>query len=223
MFSRTNRSYLSRRSSFNPRPVNLLQPLLHSQKSQLLCNQGDPASFCETPGVGGRRTSAPRFYLRRHMHHVTPLSPFASIDCAYFSSPRGCTTPAFPPPTARSPLSIFCPPLFSHNSYELLRALTSCFPRNSFLFTTICIARGPSKSLPRYFFASLLHLCCAHLSESSAFYLYRSGYSILPWSVTRAPTISAPVSSSFVRDFHRLVSRRLRQFHEQHAQPHAQS
>src|SRR6266851_2836605 len=33
--------------------------------------------------------SAP-FRLRRHMRHVAPLSPVASVDCAYFPSPRGC-------------------------------------------------------------------------------------------------------------------------------------
>src|SRR6266849_4034375 len=27
-----------------------------------------------------------------HMRHVAPLSPVASLDCAYFPSPRGCTT-----------------------------------------------------------------------------------------------------------------------------------
>src|SRR5713101_6513963 len=26
-----------------------------------------------------------------HMRHVAPLSPVASLDCAYFPSPRGCT------------------------------------------------------------------------------------------------------------------------------------
>jgi hypothetical protein len=29
-----------------------LPPLSRSQKSQLLCNQANPASFCKTPGVG---------------------------------------------------------------------------------------------------------------------------------------------------------------------------
>src|SRR5229473_1668119 len=37
-------------------------------------------------------TSAP-FRLRRHMPHVAPLSPFASVDCAYFPSPQGCAPP----------------------------------------------------------------------------------------------------------------------------------
>jgi hypothetical protein len=42
VFSRRNLAYPSRRSSLNPRPVNLLQPLVQLQKSQLLCNQGNP-------------------------------------------------------------------------------------------------------------------------------------------------------------------------------------
>src|SRR5260370_35259285 len=32
--------------------------------------------------------------LQNHMHHVAPLSPVASVDCAYFLSPRGCTPSA---------------------------------------------------------------------------------------------------------------------------------
>jgi hypothetical protein len=52
VLSRRRPSYPSRRSSLNPRPVNLLQPLWRSQKSQLLWNQANPASFCKTPGVG---------------------------------------------------------------------------------------------------------------------------------------------------------------------------
>jgi len=31
--------------------------------------------------------------LPRHMRHVASLSPVPSFDCAYFPSPRGCTTP----------------------------------------------------------------------------------------------------------------------------------
>jgi hypothetical protein len=45
-------------------------------------------------------TSAP-FRLRRHMRHVAPLSPVASVDCAYFPSPQGCTER---PPNLVSPL-----------------------------------------------------------------------------------------------------------------------
>jgi len=52
VLSRTNLSYSSCHSSLNSRPFNLLQPLCRLQKSQLLWNQANPASFCKTPGVG---------------------------------------------------------------------------------------------------------------------------------------------------------------------------
>ncbi len=52
MLSRTKLAYPSRHSSLNSRPFNLLQPLCRLQKSQLLWNQANPASFCKTPGVG---------------------------------------------------------------------------------------------------------------------------------------------------------------------------
>src|SRR5467141_292790 len=45
-------AYPSRHSSLNSWPFNLLQPLCRRQKSQLLWNQANPASFCKTPGVG---------------------------------------------------------------------------------------------------------------------------------------------------------------------------
>ena len=52
MLSRTNLADAPRHSSLNSRPVNLLRPLYRRQKSQLLWNQANPASFCKTPGVG---------------------------------------------------------------------------------------------------------------------------------------------------------------------------
>jgi hypothetical protein len=36
-----------------PHVLSILRTLCHSQKSQLLCNQANPDSFSETPGVGG--------------------------------------------------------------------------------------------------------------------------------------------------------------------------
>src|SRR5713226_6757052 len=51
VLSRTNLADPSRHSSLNSRPYNLLQPLVPLQKSQLLYNQANPASFCKTPGV----------------------------------------------------------------------------------------------------------------------------------------------------------------------------
>src|SRR5712664_3663074 len=49
VLSRTN---FADHSNLNSRPINLLQPLCRPQKSQLLWNQANPASFCKTPGVG---------------------------------------------------------------------------------------------------------------------------------------------------------------------------
>ena len=52
-----NSPMLARRLDHPPHrksfPLILLRTLLHSQKSQLLCNQGNPNSFDKTPGVGG--------------------------------------------------------------------------------------------------------------------------------------------------------------------------
>jgi hypothetical protein len=63
------------------------------------------ASFSKMPGVGGYSECNYRtpggwvvtsthatLCFRRHMRHVAPLSPVASLDCAYFLSPRGWTT-----------------------------------------------------------------------------------------------------------------------------------
>jgi hypothetical protein len=42
-----------RHSNPNSRPFNRLQPLCRREKSQLLCNQANPASFSKIPGWGG--------------------------------------------------------------------------------------------------------------------------------------------------------------------------
>src|SRR5216683_5037977 len=52
VLSRTNLSYPSRRSSSNPRPVNLLQPLCALFTAPVLSFQQLAASFCKTSGVG---------------------------------------------------------------------------------------------------------------------------------------------------------------------------
>src|SRR5713226_2942202 len=57
VFSRTNLAYPSRRSSLNPRPVNLLQPLCSLLLTPILCFQQLAASFSKTPGVGGLSAS----------------------------------------------------------------------------------------------------------------------------------------------------------------------
>src|SRR6266851_7931786 len=51
VLSRSNLAHRSHQWSLNPRPVKLLQPLVPLQKSQLLWNQTNPASFCKTSGV----------------------------------------------------------------------------------------------------------------------------------------------------------------------------
>jgi len=52
VLSQRNLSYRSRRSSLNPRPVNLLQPLDSLFLTPILCFQQLAASFHKTPGVG---------------------------------------------------------------------------------------------------------------------------------------------------------------------------
>ena len=59
MLSRTALSCSSPSDSPNSRPFNRLQPLCRLQKSQLLWNQANPASFSKSPGVGYTLTSRP--------------------------------------------------------------------------------------------------------------------------------------------------------------------
>src|SRR5713101_2473878 len=54
------------------------------------------ALFCKMGGWVPQHFRA-ELRSRRHMHHVAPLSPVASLGCAYFPSPRGCTV-YYPPP-----------------------------------------------------------------------------------------------------------------------------
>jgi hypothetical protein len=73
---------------------------------------------CEKRGEGGNPTPAPSF--RRRMRHVAPLSPVASVDCAYFLSPRGCThyAPQISPRLWQNPIRLA--PLFSYSYKSLL-------------------------------------------------------------------------------------------------------
>src|SRR5229473_3246935 len=61
--------------------------------------------------------------FRHHMRHVAPLSPVASVDCAYFPSPRGCGLQRFQNTLATTPLAnevqLFTPGV----RYPLLRDL----------------------------------------------------------------------------------------------------
>jgi hypothetical protein len=52
VLSRTTLSYSSPNDSLNSRPLNRLQTLCSRQKSQLLWNQANPASFPKMPGCG---------------------------------------------------------------------------------------------------------------------------------------------------------------------------
>jgi len=60
----------------NSRPFNLLQPLCFFQKSQLLSNQQNPASFCKTPGVGCTSTQLPF-----GINNFQPLFLFPVTSC----------------------------------------------------------------------------------------------------------------------------------------------
>src|SRR5260370_4233350 len=53
-----------------------------------------PLESALTKNTGGGVPQHTRAALRcRHyVRHVAPLSPVASLDCAYFPSPRGCTS-----------------------------------------------------------------------------------------------------------------------------------
>src|SRR5713226_5600074 len=70
-------------------------------------------------------TSTP-FRLRRHMRHVAPLSPVASVDCAYFPSPRGCAPQTHSTLCSNRNLLALC-----------FHTLTNPFFPNPFPFTSI--------------------------------------------------------------------------------------
>src|ERR1700726_3680666 len=90
--------------SFNPRLFILLRPLRRPQKSQPLCNQQNPVSFCKTPQVGyPQRKYDVRSRASEAQKH-SPASPlFASLThsllrksfpCHSYASTRdGCVTP----------------------------------------------------------------------------------------------------------------------------------
>jgi hypothetical protein len=69
-----------RRNSF---PCISLPPLSHSQKSQTLCNQANPGSFCKTPGVGYTLTSRPRGISNQHPLLCVASAPSASRRYPY--------------------------------------------------------------------------------------------------------------------------------------------
>ncbi len=73
VLARTKLAGSSRHSSLNSRPFNLLQPLVKLQKSQLLYNQANPASFCKTPGVGVHLRDVGHCNEAQKCLSVTPL------------------------------------------------------------------------------------------------------------------------------------------------------
>jgi hypothetical protein len=86
VLSRTNLAHFSCNSSLNLRRFNNLQPLALLQKSQILCNQANPASFSKTPGVGvSRRDTRPLdFPTFRRSDDQSSLLPITSLQILYF-------------------------------------------------------------------------------------------------------------------------------------------
>src|SRR5216684_3073712 len=106
VFSRRNLAYPSRRSSLNPRPVNLLQPLCSLLLTPILCFQQLAASFSKTPGVGGLSASVhPRTSNLEPLHlpvtcatwHLYPLWPqsIAHTSC-HHGGVRVCVATLLP-------------------------------------------------------------------------------------------------------------------------------
>jgi len=119
VLSGTNLAGPSRRRSPNPRPFKSLQPLCRSQKSQLLWNQANPASFAKTPGVGVPPQKPPR-----RISNLQPLVSGPSYDSVTKPVLRALRAGAGPDPvgvaigisrplflaTRHSPLATFRPP-----------------------------------------------------------------------------------------------------------------
>src|SRR6266404_3301762 len=101
----------------------------------------DEDSRCRRCNYGTTRwvylsASAPPFACVRRMRHVAPLSLVASVDCAYFSSPRGCVprrASDFPGAWMRSQPA-FRSPLATRHSLCSAATINSMRPK------TLCIA-----------------------------------------------------------------------------------
>ncbi len=78
-FSSQRLRHFPRRNSFR---YIVLPTLLHSQKSQTLCNQANPDSFCKTPGVY-TLTSRPRGISNQHPLLCVASAPSASRRYPY--------------------------------------------------------------------------------------------------------------------------------------------
>jgi hypothetical protein len=141
VLSRTNLAYRSRHSTLNSRPFNLLQPLVSPQKSQLLCNQANPASFCKIPGVGVHNTSVPSFasVVICATWHLYPLCPHSIAHTSRHHGGVGSASSSRHSPrvTRRFP-RVLC----FHTRLPRSARGTNPFSRNPFPFTSIQIPRG---------------------------------------------------------------------------------
>ncbi len=132
VLSRTNLAHHPLYSSLNPGLFIRLQTLLHSQKSQLLWNQANPASFCKTPGVGVPVQERVRCTEAQKRLFVSPL-------LATLTQTPGMGVPPllqFPPRCHR--VSVATQILFA----VCFHILTNPFSRNPFCFTSMQIPRG---------------------------------------------------------------------------------
>src|SRR5260370_27675690 len=96
------------------------------------------------------------------MRHVPPLSPMASVDCAYFLSPRGCTYPhGTPPYVFRIPLVCGRPnlPPARRGGPFVFIFLRIAFPATSFFSqpSTLPGGGGGSRSLSNSVLHGRLH------------------------------------------------------------------
>src|SRR5216683_2143342 len=79
----TNASYLLESTHFETSCFDTLAPL--SPVTPL------ESALTKNTGGGVPQNIRDTLHCRHYVRHVAPLSPVASLDCAYFPSPRGCT------------------------------------------------------------------------------------------------------------------------------------
>src|SRR5258708_33462579 len=162
---------LARRLDHSPRrksfPCILLEPLCALFPHSSLYFQSLAASFPKTPGVGVSRPFRAELRFRRHIRHVAPLCSVASVDCADFPSPRGCTHSLKHPPYSAP--ALFVRPSFRKVPFSnSVKAWRSC----SWVFMTMgpYQATGSSSGLPetnrkRMPFSPAIHPNSHHSSE----------------------------------------------------------
>ncbi len=124
VLSRTNLTDPSDHSSINPRPFNLLQPLVPLQKSQLLCNQANPASFSKTPGVGVPLWELVRCTEAQKCLFVTPLLATLTHSVSRKSFPCHSYANTRDGGTATLPRRASLPPSYAPRGASIPCALT---------------------------------------------------------------------------------------------------